>query len=454
MLNEHAAPGIMALRTMPYSRLRLLFQRTACRRAALALSLALCWPGPAALAAEALNPRLLELPPNRWIKLSENDASWHRQQHAGLAYDSKRGHLLVFGSNTHGHNWDNSVHEFDPVTGRWTTNAPPAAPDTYTADARGRAVAGPHADQPWAMHTYDNIEYDRYLDALVVTSVPAHNYPPKRAVPQAREHPTWIYEIATRRWRILDNEPGAGSDLQAGDKPGKRSISGAARLRSNSLEASAQGGELHNQGTPSPVFFGGASAYDSRRDALMAYQNGMWELGGAHDSWRRIDPARHHRIHYTMVYDSKRGQLAVFGNRGGDNTVWLFTPPAHDGTPGHWEHRTPGGDACPPDQHFPAAFDARLGVYLLVVDDTRTEEDSTAGRRRRVAESAGTFVYDPDANRYQRLPDAEMPAQGMNYMMAYDPRHDVFLLVTGDYRTPVTVWALKLQYRPQPPGAG
>jgi len=59
---------------------------------------------------------LSDIPPNRWIKYHEvNDGLWRRKWHAGLAYDSTRGHLLVFGSDTHGEDWDNVVHEFIPA---------------------------------------------------------------------------------------------------------------------------------------------------------------------------------------------------------------------------------------------------------------------------------------------------------------------------------------------------
>ena len=40
--------------------------------------------------------------------------------------------------------------------------------------------------------------------------------------------------------------------------------------------------------------------------------------------------------------------------------------------------------------------------------------------------------------------DADLPPLGMNFMMAYDTRHKVFLLVTGGPEEAPTVWALKL----------
>ena len=104
------------------------------------VALALVASGPAAigywyirgtgcdLPAEVENSlQLRSLPPNRWIKYhEERPRGWSRQGHAGIAFDSKRGTLLIFGSDTHGENWDNSVHEFDPRRKRWQTHQPPA----------------------------------------------------------------------------------------------------------------------------------------------------------------------------------------------------------------------------------------------------------------------------------------------------------------------------------------
>lgn len=88
------------------------------------------------------------------------------------------------------------------------------------------------------------------------------------------------------------------------------------------------------------------------------------------------------------------------------------------------------GDLCPKDQHFPVAYDKQQGVFLLVPDENQ--------------EKSVTLVYSPDENEYIRIMGADMPANGMNYMMEYDPYHRLFLLVTGDWKSPVTVWAFRL----------
>jgi hypothetical protein len=120
--------------------------------------------------------QLRNLPPNRWVKYFESRPGiWSRQGHSGMAFDTRRGSLLIFGSDTHGADWDNAVHEFQPRLKRWETHYAAVGPETYRVDEAGRPIAGTKALLPWAMHTYDAIEYHPGLDALIVTSTIEHN---------------------------------------------------------------------------------------------------------------------------------------------------------------------------------------------------------------------------------------------------------------------------------------
>lgn len=364
-------------------------------------------PTETASQARPLNPRLIALKPNIWSLLAQPaQASWRRQTHAGIAYDSKRGTLLVFGSNTHGLGWDNEVHEFDPVTGRWETHYPRAPKESYRADAAGRAIAGTSRLLPWAMHTYDNIVYDPRLDAIVVSALPEHN-PVRKNLPEAKIHPTWIYDLKTRQWRIFENN-----------------------------------------GKPYPKFFAAASAYDPDRDVIAAYKRGMWEIGPEREEWKRVTRESHHQIHYTMDYDTKHKKFVVFGDYYNTNAVWTYAPGARAGAKGKWEKKTPQDASCPPGQHFPVAYDSEHGIFLLVVDNVPYAAEDKKGRRKRVgrARSSSTFVYDLSGNRCARLPDADLQPLGMNFMMVYDRFHKVFLLVTGDHGKPAAVWALRLDW--------
>lgn len=351
--------------------------------------------GPGALAADIGSAELAALPPNQWVVFAApEDLDWRRQGHGGAAYDSKRGTLLLFGSNTHGEDWDDTVHEFDPSTKQWSTHYPPAARGTYRAGENGLRIAGPDDRLlPWAMHSYDSVLYDPSLDALVVTAMPSHN-PIAKEVPDATVNPTWVYELATRTWRPL------GTGRQS-------------RL----------------------AVFAGASAYDSGRDALVVYGgngspvDGVFELGPDRTRWRQVGPPRH-EIHFMMEYDPDRKALAVFGDYADKKqTIWFFWPNPTVGRPGKWEERDPGGDDCPRSQTSAVAYDLKARVFLLVPKGV-------------------TCVYDPDRNAYTRLPQAKIPPlevpYNMNYNMVYDARHAVFLIVTGDWKAPPVVWALRL----------
>ena len=112
---------------------------------------------------------LRELPPNRWVKYYESKpGTWHRQGHAGMAFDTRRGSLLIFGSDTHGEDWDNAVHEFQPRLKRWVTHYAAVGPESYRVDADGRPVAGADALLPWAMDTWDGISKQRQAITIVL----------------------------------------------------------------------------------------------------------------------------------------------------------------------------------------------------------------------------------------------------------------------------------------------
>ena len=357
---------------------------------------------------EALPPelentlQLRDLPANRWVKYhEERPGNWSRQGHAGMAFDSRRGSLLIFGSDTHGEdwergeNWDNSVHEFQPRLKRWETHYAETGPETYRVDEAGRPIAGAQPPLPWAMHTYDAIEYHPRLDALIVTSTTEHN-PRARSVPGVTQQPTWIYDLSTRRWAAFANK-------------GKRP----------------------------PSFFGGSSAYDTERDVLLAYRDAIWELDAASGEWRRAAEG-HHQLHHTMVYAPPRRAAYVFGDYRPTNTVWLYRPGARIGEAGTWEERHPGGDRCPPYGTVPVAYDPTQDLFVLVVDDP--DPGSLVPPR---PASASTYFYDPVSNAYTKLSGAHIPAVGMNFMMAWDSIHEVVFLVTGGREGLVTVWAMR-----------
>lgn len=343
------------------------------------------------------NPDLLRLPAGEWVKIhqqsgaaSEGGAEFKRQLHGGAAFDTRRGRLMLFGSDTHRKDWDNTVRFFDVAALRWSQSYPPDDPQTYRVNADGIPVAGIDGRHPWAMHTFDAVEYDPRSDTLVVSSQPQHMAPDKpwgmdRALwKQIRRHPTWVYSIADRRWRALPGE--------------------------------------------SPKFFPYATTFDPNRNLVVGVnQDGFWELGGAPLTWKRLAKGSPKFWHNAAAYDADRDTVVSFGTNRRSNDVWQYRRGDAVGrkmpTPGQ---RPPGGESVPLVYH--------PGLQRVVA--------LVANRKAKTTE---TWLYATADDAWMRVESATLPFNiGMNYHAAYDPRHDLVLLVANMPGDPVAVWALRL----------
>lgn len=339
---------------------------------------------------------LINLPSNQWTKYHHlNDGDWWRKAHAGLAYNSARGSLLVFGSDTHGEDWDNVVHEFIPRRRQWVHYGVNSAPDTYRVNSEGQPVAGEPSIAPWAMHTYDGVEYDPRRDKLIVVASPDHN-PAGKQIPGAKSDAIWLFSLDKQEWSVFED--------RGGNAPKN--------------------------------YFGAATAYDAINDRFFICAAGLWVLEPQSNILKKIDSAPS-CLHRTLAFDSRRGYLYLFGAYKRTCSISRYKAGVFLDESAQWEKIIPTGDHCTPYSSVPVAFDEKYGVFLLVVD----RPGVPAGAKSR---SATTLVYDPHSNTYQKLLDSDIPAVGMNFMMAWDKVHEVFFLLTGNWRDGMTVWALRL----------
>ncbi len=345
---------------------------------------------------------LINLPANRWIKYHHlKDDDWWRQSHAGLAYDSTRGSLLVFGSDTHGQDWDNVVHEFMPRQREWVHHGVKSTPNTYKVNSEGQRVAGATDLAPWASHTYDGVEYDPIRDNLVIVASPSHN-PINKQIPGLKSDAIWLYGMDKEKWSIFET--------QSGNAPGN--------------------------------YFGAAMAYDEVNDRFFICKEGLWLLEFQNKNLRKIGSAPN-CLHRTLAFDSRRGFLYIFGSYKGTCVVSRYKAGVFLDEYAEWEEIAPTGDDCTPYSSVPVAFDKKVGVFLLVVDQPKIPADPKT-------KSAATLVYDPQINTYEKLLDSQAPTVGMNFMMAWDSVHEVFFLLTGDWKNGMTVWVLRLEASQKP----
>ena len=347
----------------------------------------------------SINPGLLQLPPGTWVKIHQqvagSDESFVRQAHGGAAFDPRRGRVMLFGSDTHRRNWDNSVRMFDMGALAWSSAYPPDDPTTYRVNADGVPVAGTGVERPWAMHTFDAVEFDPVTDRLIVASHPKHMAPDKKwgmdevLWKGIRSHPTWVYHVAQDRWEYLEG----------------KAVS----------------------------FFPYGATFDPNRRALIGVKSdGYWELAAESGTWRRLAKKGAPRAwHNAAAYDSDRDIVVSFGTNRRANAVWQYRRGEKKGrkmpTPGV---RPPGADS-PPLVYHP-------GVRRVVALVER--------RKKNAPGSTETWLYSTQDDAWSRLESATLPfSVGMNYAMVYDPRHDLLVLVANLRGEPTAVWVLRLQ---------
>ncbi len=331
------------------------------------------------------------LPRGRWVKIHqqkpEDAVFFKRQEHAGSGFDTLNSRLYIFGSNTHGENWDNAVYWFDMNTLRWSQSHPADRPETYSVNSLGIPVAGKQHNHPWAMHSFAAITFDILHRQLVIASYPGHLSPDRYGQSlaglwrQIKKQPTWLYDPAANRWQYYAGKP--------------------------------------------QQFFPYTIVYDSDRGVVTGFKpNGIFDWQGEVFGWKKIGDRAMQQWHTNGVYDSVNHVFVFYGGSAMKNAVYVYK--AGDKAV---EKMPTLGVRPPAGQSVPLAFHKKSGQMVALVD---TENN------------AQTWLYDYKTDRWQRL-KADFPySVGMNYTMEYDSRHDVVVLVSSPKYQPVAVWVLRL----------
>lgn len=364
---------------------------------------AACGPGPDEEAGYALNPALLELPKGRWVEIHRQrpgDAvTFVRQAHGGSAFDTRRGRLVLFGSDTHATgDWTNAPLIFDLARLEWRRAYPDDGPETYAVSRDGIPVAGAAGSHPWAMHTFGALSYDPSGDAVIVASYPQHMAPGRFTEalaplwPKVGRHPTWVLRLESETW------------------------------------APAAGDPVH--------FFPYATAFDSHRCVTLGYRaSGIYEFALATGRWRKAAHGGLLEWGNNAVYDARHRVLVSVGPRAGRASVAVYDPASG-------RHRLMPTPGVRPDRarYLPLAYHPDLDRTVAVVD--RAVPGKARGRAGLRAE---TWLYDLSGDAWTRLEGARLPfGVGMNYNLEFDPGHRLLLLVADPPGGAVAVWALRL----------
>lgn len=351
-----------------------------------------------------LNPALLELPVGRWVKIHQqrfsDSITFKRQRHGGSAFDSRRGQIVLFGSDTHQNKtWLNSPLFFDLAKLEWRQFYPADPLVSYQVNSDGLPVAGPNGDHPWAMHTFGAVTYDPNADAIVVASYPEHLEPGRFTYfleslwPQVKRHPTWALNLESGKWKAF---------------PGDRAH-----------------------------FFVHGTTLDAQRGIVLGYRiDGIHELSLTSGKWRHVAENGLLGSGNSVVFDNINDVLIAYGGRGQSDDVVVFEPAAGEHkrmpTPGL---RTPGG------RYVPMAYHSGLAQTVAVID--RPPEK---GSGKILPTRADTWLYEYGSDTWTLLEGAELPfAVGMNFNLEFDPGHRLLLFVATPNDQPLpAVWALKI----------
>lgn len=343
----------------------------------------------------SINPSYESLQANRWYKISQlapDDAGYfERQYHAGSAYDSKRGRLILFGSDTHGTDWSNAIRTFDMAALKWDAFGGVSDPALYSVNQDGVPVAELGVTWPWAMHTFDAIDYDRSEDQLIVASYPEHLVPGrfgnwvKDVWGAIKVHPTWHYDFKTGQWSYNKKQPVS--------------------------------------------FFPYATAYDTKRKRLFGFRpDGVFEYSKDR-GWTKIAQKGINVYHTNAVYDAKYDVFVIFGTHKLSNSVFIYRPGDR-----LIQTMPTTGTRPPGTQASPFAYHPGMGKSVALIDNPKGDE-----------EGAQTWLYDVGNDAWERVEGADFPYRlGMNYNMQYDTVNNQLILIAHSKNEPVSVWVLRL----------
>jgi len=340
------------------------------------------------------------VPTGKWVVLPTRGKSGPKVFHGGAALAIERGQVFFFGSDTH-HPTElekgesNSVWRLDLNTLTWTRDYAQDAKSTYRILPDSQTVTT--TGRPWAMHTFDAVEYDPSVGKVVVVSFPKHTrFNPEKRFPffkgewfKTLKPSHWEYDPDTRTWTRLETDP--------------------------------------------PDLFAKALTWDSDRGEMIAHDGvRTYHFRCAEGKWRSYDAATVNGYHLSMVYDTWARAALLFGCNNGSDTLFTYDPDKH-----LWSRVKVKGSTMPANGAA-IAYDTRNHVMLYLANDYHNQYNNPTGK-------AVTFIYHSRRQEWSRLEVDSPELYGMNYLMQYDPVRSVFLHFeksrdSGDY---IRAWAFR-----------
>lgn len=341
------------------------------------------------------------IPTGRWADIPTTGQAAPKVFHGGATIAPERSEVYFFGSDTHSpteleNGESNSLWRLNLETLRWSRDYGQDPKSSYriTPDSQTVTTSG----RPWAMHSFDCVEWDPVVRRIVVVHHPVHTrFSPEKRFPMFRgewfaalKPSHWEYDPDRKKWYRFNFNP--------------------------------------------PELFARAMVLDPRRNQLIATNGEVtWVFDRTVANWRRYERGTVGGWHLSMVYDSFADAALLLGRNTGSDTLYAWRPEQREWhTVEVQNHPLPANGAA-------IAYDTKNKVMLYLANDHENQYHNPTGK-------AVTFIYHSAGKRWERLEIKSPELYGMNYLTQYDPVRNVFLhfekspALTGDR---IRVWAFR-----------
>ena len=362
--------------------------------------------------------RIDEIPPNRWILLSDPGRTAPVRTWGSCSFDTRRGQLIYWGGGHCGYG-GNDYDLYDVEENTWISR-PVEAEYPERAWNKGIDPAGvTFGGAPWIRHGRKLYAYDPLGDRIINLKninltggydPPAlREYEPK--VPPAgtgenstpsgyQKLVTWSFDPDAAKWEIACSAL-PGLELTVTTPKGVMAI-----------DTNWRGLDTGNLGVDTPF------------EKLPIKENAVFLLDLGTRQWNKLSgsgpwPQNLYEMP-ALVWDSRRGRLILHGGGAVRDELWAFDPAT-----GKWTKLRPQPGTTPPESGREAVYLERDDVFL------------TTGAPRDSRENGAVYAYRVGENAWHRLDIA--PPEGMsagaylqqNRAMTYDPKHGLVLMVLG-----------------------
>jgi hypothetical protein len=363
------------------------------------------------------NPALDAIGDNTWALVDSGGLAAPNGilAYSGMAYDSARQKLLVFGGG-HCDYEGNEVWEFDIATLSWKRlYEPDPAPDGLSAanfsDQYPGAIFYPAGEpiseaRPMTRHTYDTVEFLSATGEMFVTG--NYTYGGGTGLGCSGNSvsycwgcsDTWSYDPTLNHWtfRNTSKQPVPSGIAAAADDPtsGTMYVLDRNGIWSYRVQADTWT-ELAPSGAAPPTSIEIVAEYDSKRHVIYRFggesptTNGLWRYDIDGNSWTELHPsgsAPPAAGGWGLAYDKVNDVVVAY--RGGAGT-WIYDPTANS-----WMQANPTTDPGSPDRvHGDLKYDPANNVTLLVKPgiETWAYRYKRAAKADDVAPSAPTGLY-------------------------------------------------------------